>query len=222
MRVVPTSPPCLLVVDDHTLVRLGVRTLVQEHFGAQFSVAEAATLEQGLTHLRHATSPVAMLLLDLQLPDAKGFAGLQIVLRDHPHVPVVVLSGAQDPRVREEALRLGAVGFICKTADTGGLLGLLDILRNHLAESAPLPPDSWFADTEPLPLSPPPALQAAEGLGLSPRQIQVLELLLSGMDNHAIGTETGLSIGTVKNYVSSVFLSFNVRSRAELMGMFPN
>ncbi len=210
--------PRLLIVDDHSLVRIGVRALVTAHFDNRFVVAEASTLDDGLRQLRHAGSPVALLLLDLQLPDAKGFAGLQIVLRDHPEVPVVVLSGAQDPRVREEALRLGAIAYISKATDAGGFMGLLDILRHHILRASPV---TVLPDTaeEPLPRQ---ALQAAEGLGLSPRQIQILELVLKGLDNQAIGTETGLSLGTIKNYVSSIFLSFNVRSRAELMGLFPN
>ncbi len=218
----PASAPMpgLLIVDDHSLVRIGVRALVAAHFDDQFTVTEASTLEDGLMQLRHAQHRVALMLLDLQLPDAKGFAGLRIVLRDHPQVPVIVLSGAQDPRVREEALRLGAAAYISKAADMGGLDGLLEILRRHVPGAGTLP-----AATAPATAQSPPAhqaLRAAEGLGLSPRQVQVLELVLRGLDNQAIGEETGLSLGTVKNYVSSVFLSFNVRSRAELMGLFPN
>lgn len=206
----------LLIVDDHSLVRIGVRALVAAHFDDQFAVVEASTLDAGLMRLRQTDDPVALLLLDLQLPDAKGFAGLQIVLRDHPQVPVVVLSGAQDPHVREEALRLGAIAYLSKATDASGLDALLDILRNHVPGAEPSAPTAQAcAPVEQ-------ALQVAQGLGLSRRQVQVLELVLRGLDNQAIGDETGLSLGTVKNYVSSIFLSFNVRSRAELMGLFPN
>lgn len=58
------------------------------------------------------------------------------------------------------------------------------------------------------------------GVALSKRQIQVLELILAGHDNRQIAHETGLALGSVKNCVSSIFLVFNVRSRAELVGLF--
>ena len=58
------------------------------------------------------------------------------------------------------------------------------------------------------------------GIRLTSRQIQVLELLLSGLDNQASARETGLALGSVKNCVSSIFLDFNVRSRPELLKLF--
>lgn len=200
----------LLVVDDHALVRLGVRTLVAQQFPGCYEVDEAGTLEQGLECLRASGGRIALVLLDLQLPDAKGFAGLRILLRDHPGVPVVVLSGAQDVRIRDEALRLGARAYICKSADAGNMDAWVEVLRQQ-AGAAPPPRATPELRT----------VRTAQGLALSPRQVQVLELLLAGLDNQAIAEETGLTLGTVKNCVSSVFLGFNVRSRAELLGLFP-
>lgn len=199
----------LLVIDDHALVRMGVRTLVAQQFPARYLVDDAGTLEQGLALLAQAAGRIALVLLDLQLPDAKGFAGLRILRRDHPAVPVVVLSGAQDQRIREEALHLGALAYICKSADAGAMDAWVEVLRQHAAMPAGAPVQGSAA------------LRTAQGLGLSPRQVQVLELLLAGLDNQAIADETGLTLGTVKNCVSSIFLGFNVRSRAELLGMFP-
>ncbi|WP_189688512.1 response regulator transcription factor [Pseudorhodoferax aquiterrae] len=203
----------LLVIDDHALVRMGVRTLVMQQFADVYAVDEAGTLEQGLALLAQAQGRIVLVLLDLQLPDAKGFAGLRILRRDHPGVPVVVLSGAQDLRIREEALRLGAGAYISKSADAGAMDAWVEVLRQHADGPSPPPPPSAAPGAA--------ALRTAQGLGLSPRQVQVLELLLAGMDNQAIAAETGLTLGTVKNCVSSVFLGFNVRSRAELLGMFP-
>lgn len=203
----------LLVIDDHALVRMGVRTLVMQQFADVYAVDEAGTLEQGLALLAQAQGRIVLVLLDLQLPDAKGFAGLRILRRDHPGVPVVVLSGAQDLRIREEALRLGAGAYISKSADAGAMDAWVEVLRQHADGPSPPPAPSAAPGAA--------ALRTAQGLGLSPRQVQVLELLLAGMDNQAIAAETGLTLGTVKNCVSSVFLGFNVRSRAELLGMFP-
>ena len=202
----------LLVVDDHALVRMGVRTLVDQQFPGRYQVEEAGTLEQGLALLCTPQHRIVLVLLDLQLPDAKGFAGLRILRRDHPATPVVVLSGAQDERIREEALRLGARAYLCKSAEAGSAQAWIEVLRQH-GHAGGGQPAAGGASVA--------ARTTAQGMGLSPRQIQVLELLLAGMDNQAIAEETGLTLGTVKNCVSSVFLGFNVRSRAELLGMFP-
>ena len=207
----PGGPDRLLVVDDHALVRMGVRTLVDQQFPGRYQVEEAGTLEQGLALLCDPRHRVVLVLLDLQLPDAKGFAGLRILRRDHPAVPVVVFSGAQDERIRDEALRLGAKAFICKSAEAATVNTWVDVLRLHAQPGSGAPAESLAGA----------AARTAHGLGLSPRQVQVLELLLAGLDNQAIADETGLSLGSVKNCVSSVFLGFNVRSRAELLGLFP-
>ncbi len=207
----PSAVRRLLVIDDHALVRMGVRTLVEQRFRGLYQMEEAGSLEEGLARLHAAGGAVALVLLDLQLPDAKGFAGLRILRRDHPAVPVVVLSGAQDVRIHDEALRLGAKAYICKSADAAAMDGWVEVLRQHAQTSGFVPAETPGA-----------AARTAHGLGLSPRQVQVLELLLAGLDNQAIADETGLTLGTVKNCVSSVFLGFNVRSRAELVGLFPN
>ncbi|HVR51117.1 MAG TPA: response regulator transcription factor [Pseudorhodoferax sp.] len=205
------TPERLLVVDDHALVRMGVRSLVEQQFPGRYQVEEAGTLEQGLALLCAPQHRIVLVLLDLQLPDAKGFAGLRILRRDHPTMPVVVLSGAQDERIRDEALRLGARAYLCKSTEAGGAQAWVEVLRQHAQAGAGRSAAGAAAV----------AARTAQGMGLSPRQIQVLELLLAGMDNQAIAEETGLTLGTVKNCVSSVFLGFNVRSRAELLGMFP-
>jgi DNA-binding NarL/FixJ family response regulator len=180
-------------------------------------VEEAGTLEQGLALLCAPQHRFVLVLLDLQLPDAKGFAGLRILRRDHPTMPVVVLSGAQDERIRDEALRLGARAYLCKSTEAGGAQAWVEVLRQHAQAGAGRSAAGAAAVAAVAAV----AARTAQGMGLSPRQIQVLELLLAGMDNQAIAEETGLTLGTVKNCVSSVFLGFNVRSRAELLGMFP-
>src|SRR6218665_2552708 len=91
---VPTAqamPDRLLVVDDHALVRMGVRTLVDQQFPGRYSVDEAGTLERGVARLCPPQLRIVLVLLLLLLPDAKGFAVLRILRRDHPATPVVVL-----------------------------------------------------------------------------------------------------------------------------------
>lgn len=196
-------PRTLLAVDDHALVRLGLRELIQRQFGGRFDVEEAPNLEHALRFLQQRADEVLLLLLDLNLGDARGLAGLRLLRQRYPRLRVAVVSGTLDARVRDEALALGALGYFRKTGDAQDLAGLLDtIARTAEAPAVPKLPAPTTAQR------------------LTPRQVQVLELLLGGLDNQAIATETGLALGSVKNCVSAVLLAFNVRSRAELMGLF--
>lgn len=206
----------ILSVDDHELVRVGLRQVIGQHFGERFHVAEAHSLEQALRYLEESTDEVFLMLLDLNLGDTRGLAGLRLLSQRHPRLPIAVVSGSNDARVRDEARAHGAVGYFCKTGDTDDLKGLLDAIERAATGA--------HGATGEARATPGDALARSRGLRpgirLSDRQVQVLELILGGLDNQAIATETGLALGSVKNCVSTVFLAFNVRSRAELLGLF--
>lgn len=200
----------ILAVDDHELVRMGLRQVIVQHFADRFHVADAHSLEQALQFLKQRAEEVFLLLLDLNLGDTRGLTGLKLLRQRYPQLPIVVVSGTHDPRVREEALAHGAWGYFCKTGDTDGLKGMLAAIES--ASTAGHHPQKHGAAARRQNLRP--------GVRLTDRQVQVLELLLSGLDNQAIAAETGLVLGSVKNCVSTIFLVFNVRSRAELIGLF--
>lgn len=204
----------ILTVDDHELVRVGLRQVIVQHFADRFNVEDAQSLEQALVFLKQRADEVFLLLLDLNLGDTRGLAGLQLLRKRYPQMPIAVVSGTHDARVRDEAIAQGAVGYFSKTGDTGDLKGLLDTIENTHAGRTAAPPRT--ADQGPLTR----CKDLKPGIRLTSRQIQVLELLLSGLDNQAIARETGLALGSVKNCVSSIFLDFNVRSRPELLKLF--
>ena len=204
----PTPRRHLLLVDDHELVRVGLRAAIRGGFGDRFAIAETAALDAARAFLNVHADDTAVLLLDLQLDDTRGLSGLRIVRRCFPALPVVVVSGSDDARIREEALSHGAAGYVTKGGASGGVPALLEAIESAAGQGMP--------SAGPMARSAAPARQVR----LSDRQLQVLELVLAGHDNRAIANETGLVLGTVKNCVSSVFLAFNVRSRAELIALF--
>lgn len=199
----------ILTVDDHELVRMGLRQVIGQHFADRFHVAEAHSLEQTLLFLKQRAEDVFLLLLDLNLGDTRGLAGLQLLRQLYPDLLIVVVSGTHDPRVRDEALAHGALGYFCKTGEADDLKGLLETIESAAA-GGPVGQLGALARSKNL----------KPGIRLTARQIQILELLLSGLDNQAIANETGLALGSVKNCVSTIFLDFNVRSRAELIRLF--
>lgn len=210
----------LLTVDDHELVRVGLRQVIVQRFADRFDLAEATSLEQALAFLQTHADRVFLLLLDLNLGDTRGLTGLQLLRKRYPQIPVVVVSGTSDPRVCAEALAQGALGYCPKTGDASDVTRLLETIERASLHATPAasthlqPPSGAWAGTQA-------RYQAIRpGLRLTPRQVQVLELLLSGLDNPTIAQETGLALGSVKNCVSSIYLDFNVRSRHELMRLF--
>lgn len=200
----------ILVVDDHELVRVGLRTALVGRFGDRFAIVEAGTLEEALVFLKANAEHTAVLLLDLQLEDTRGLTGLRLVRRSFPALPVVIVSGSDDPRILREATQHGAAAYVPKASGPGGVAGLLETVAS-IAAGRPLARGAGAA---------PESAARAARMRLSDRQLQVLELVLAGHDNRAIAEETGLVLGTVKNCVSAVFLAFNVRSRAELIALF--
>lgn len=198
----PDADSCgigVLVVDDHDLIRLGLRALLGQR--ADVRLHEARTLQEALV-LYH-RGDIDLVLLDLHLPDAHGLTGLTTWLQQHPHARVVVLSGDSDPQMAQRALAQGAVAYLPKSGD-------LRCVVDHLApgESRGLPRD--VADTLPSRADDPRSQ-------LSPRQTQVLDWLLAGQANRDIAARLQISEGTVKNHVSALLLIFGVRSRAELI-----
>jgi DNA-binding NarL/FixJ family response regulator len=142
----PPQARGLLVVDDHELLRLGLRTLVQSHAAASGQVVqvfEARSLQQALALYGDHAAEIALVLLDLHLPDAHGLSGLMSFVARYPQARVVVLSGVSDPALVREALASGASGYLTKSGDLQevvSFIGALGLLKLHDA-AAPMQAD---------------------------------------------------------------------------------
>lgn len=196
----PLGPAAgILVVDDHELVRLGFRALLQTHAASASStqIFEAQNLAEALTlYARHLTS-IGVVLLDLALPDTQGLSGLAEFRRRFPGARIVVLSGTTSAGLAQGALALGASAFLSKSGD------LSEVLRFIQERGLFTPADS-------------PACSRTPPM-LSPRQAEILKSILAGQSNREIALGTNLSEGTVKNHVSTLLLMFGMRSRAQLI-----
>ena len=207
------APRKVLLVDDHELVRLGVKTSCTELFGIPIEWLEAVTLQDAI-RIYGETPQIDAVLLDLNLADCKGLQGLRLFLQAHPAARVAVFSGTQDEFVVRQARALGAVGYIGKSAIANQLRdSLFSLLWPHGMAGARGPSAPLF-----------PRMTASvmydRVAELGPRHLEILELVLSGCTNQEISHSTQLSLGTVKNYVSSLLLALDVRSRAHLISLF--
>jgi NarL family two-component system response regulator LiaR len=206
----------VLLVDDHELVRVGVRTSYTDLGEWTIDWLEAASLADAMrVYGEH--DDIDAVLLDLNMPDCKGLQGLRLFLQAHPGARVAVFSGTQDEFVIRQARALGAVGYVGKGAFAtqmhDALLALLSPVAAMAESRSNAPAQSLF------PRLPRSAMydRVAE---LGPRHLEILELVLSGCTNQEISNSTHLSLGTVKNYVSSLLLALDVRSRSHLISLF--
>lgn len=198
----------ILVVDDHALVREGLCQVLQDLDPQEKTdVLQAATCTRAL-ELAHFNRDLDLVLLDYLLPDMNGLAALEIFGQRHPELPIVILSGSANPSVVQQAMELGAAGFVTKSSLSDTLLkALRQILAGqpyHPADFSPLNPS---VDGLPSKLTTPPVL--------SPRQQDVLVQLINGLTNRQICEKLSLGSETVKFHVSNILRIFGARTRTQ-------
>lgn len=209
----------VLIADDHTLFREGMRHVLAQ-LCEQVEVREAATCGQALEMV--AGEPdLNLLLMDIEMPDRSGLEGLAVLSRQQPLLPVVILSASQDRAHMKQALDRGAAGFIPKTATAAVML---NALRLVLAGGVYVPPEmlQQVAAAPDVGADDPPVDRR-----LTPRQIEVLQMIVEGSPNKNIAAKLDLSEATVKAHVSAIMRALNVSNRtqavreARLLGLVP-
>lgn len=183
----------LLLVDDHRLFREGLALLLRDRPGLGRAY-EAGTIDEALNFV-DAAPPVGMILLDIALPGVDGLAGMASLQQAFVGVPVLVLSGSEDPVHRQLALGQGAAGFVEKSASGEEICeAILRVWRG----------DRVF-----------PPIPEPQATGLTPRQEDVLRHLGEGLSNKAIARHLGLSENTVRVHVSAILALLGATSRTE-------
>jgi len=197
----------ILVVDDHPLMAealgMAMRTLDRAT-----QVETAGNLESAIAQATETSFDLC--LLDLGLPDCSGLEALERMRQSLPALPVVVVSGSDDPSHVLKALDLGAMGYIPKTSPRDVLLGAVRLVASggiyvpvqaltarEAAVAAPAAPQPDF--------------------GMSARQREVLDLLLKGLPNKLIARKLDISENTAKIHVSAVLRALGVASRTQAL-----
>jgi DNA-binding NarL/FixJ family response regulator len=217
----------VLLIDDHPLILSALQSVIQG-LGDDVTVVGASTARAARDTLS-STPDFDLVLLDLQLGDADGFAVLADFRASYPALPVVVVSASDRASDVIRAIDLGAMGFVPKRSSNETLF---EALRMVMSGGIFVPPMTMGADRPADPLQGTPGLAglgdlhhaahpsvpaqpALEALGLTPRQRDVLALLLKGQPNKLIARELGLSVETVKDHVAAVLRALNVSSRTQ-------
>lgn len=194
----------VLIVDDHSLVRDGMRSLLEISF-PDCEILEAGALAEAIEALSHG-SEVDMVLLDLNIPDVSRFSGLTALRDSFPSVPVVMVSGQIDRITVREALAAGAAGFVPKSLKRQAIVeALQQVLEGEIYIPEFLGEDDDAGREQALTLS---RIDA-----LTPQQKVVLRHLVNGKLNKQIAYELDVSMTTVKAHVSAILQKLNAYSR---------
>ncbi len=209
----------VLVVDDHEVVRAGLRMLLGRAAGIEV-VGEAADGAAALESV--ARSAPDVVLMDLSMPGMDGVEATARLAADHPLVRVVVLTTFADRDHVTRAIDAGAVGFMLKDADPGALAAAV---RSAARGEAPLDPRAALAliDRRRDPTDTTAAGQAASAVtatggnepSLTAREWEVLALVGEGLSNRLIARRLGIAEKTVKAHLTSIFAQIGVTDRVQ-------
>lgn len=195
----------IMIVDDHPLFRGALKQTLEGSLG-EIRISEGGSMDD-LTAAIERGEELDLVLLDLTMPGVHGVSGLVYLKAHAPHMPVLVVSGNENPTVIKRCFEFGAAGFIPKTMP-------VDQIRNAVSTVLEgkiwLPPemrlDELQADTDGL---------AAKLATLTPQQVKVLMMLGEGLLNKQIAFQLKVSEATVKAHVSAILHKLGVDSRTQ-------
>lgn len=201
----------ILLIDDHTLFRSGIRALLQRQ--ADFEIVdEAADGVEGIKRAKQHRPDV--ILLDLNMPGLSGLEALQLLVEDLPQTAVIALTVSEEAEELAAALRGGARGYLIKNIETEALIAGI----RRAAAGEPVISESMTAKLvaqfrAPAPVTAPPHDEAPR---LTAREREIVQGLARGASNKEIARDLGVAESTVKIHVQNILKKLNLASRVQV------
>ena len=208
----------ILLADDHVLFREGLKLLLRK-FDQNIDLIEADSYEEA-ARAAESTPALDLILLDLKMPGVNGMDGLVDIRRRVGETPVVIISGAySDPDIAK-AFECGAAGFIPKTLGGRAMYSAINLV---LSGERYVPSLAFIKEEGSTPTRPP-AADSASGQDdpfktLTPRERDVLELLVQGMSNRQIAEKLQLQEVSIRARLTGIFRKLGVTSRTQAVGL---
>lgn len=199
----------VLIVDDHAIVRTGLRALIKGEAGMEL-IGEATCGEEALS-LAHSLRPDVM-VLDLSLPDLDGIQVTRIIKSTQPDVRVLILTVHEDEALLREAISAGASGYIIKHAAEAELISAIHSVEIGDIYVHPKMIKALFKEPDPTRSTAPSPAEI-----LTPRETDVLRLIVQGYTNRQIAEELSLSVRTVEGHRGNLTEKLGLHSRVELV-----
>jgi two-component system, NarL family, response regulator NreC len=201
------KPVRVLIVDDHAVVRSGIRLLLAQEKDIE-PVGEAGTGKEAIFQARALKPDV--ILMDVVMPDQSGLEVLPTLMHEHPEVKVLLLSMQDDPRYVREAFAAGASGYVLKeAADAEVVAAVREVAAGGRYVDPELGARMIAAEAV--------AARRAEDDPLSDREHEVLRLLAMGHTNQEIAGQLYISVRTAETHRAHIMQKLRLSSRAELV-----
>ena len=198
----------IILVDDHEVVRLGLKSLLERH--PQFDVVgEAASAREAIEKTELLKPDVVV--MDIRLPGTSGIEACEQIVEKHPHIKVIMLTSYAEDEMLFSAIRAGASGYVLKQIGSDDLVKAIEAVSRGEALLDPAVTQRVFQEVRR-------AGKEEEGSAfqhLSQQEKHVLLLVSEGKTNREIAKQLFLGEGTVRNYVSSILSKLEVARRAE-------
>ena len=199
----------ILIVDDHTLFRTGVRKMLEAE-GDMRVVGEAATGREALEQARELLPDV--ILMDIRMPDLDGVKAARVLHREMPHVGIIFVTMFEDDEFVFQGLQAGGRGYILKDAGPDTMLRAIRAVAHGESLLGPTIAQKVIRQFSALPGKQTPLVD-----DLTPRELEVLTLIAEGMGNKEIAQELVISEKTVKNHINNIFSKLHVSDRSQAM-----
>ena len=203
----------ILIADDHSLFRDGLRSLLvaegHEFVGEAKNGAEAVALARDLKP--------DLVLMDVQMPEMDGLAATRTIAAENPEQKIVMLTASEEETKLFEAIKSGAQGYLLKNLEADAFFELLE--RAHRGEPALTPALARKLLHEFAKPAEPAAAVRSEEETLTAREREVLELMVQGVtSNRKLARQLGLSENTVKFHMRNILDKLRLHNRAEVVG----
>lgn len=196
----------VFLADDHTVVRKGIEALVGTEEGMEV-VGTAANGEEAVIRVAHLQPDV--ILLDLQMPKKSGIEAIAEIKEDNPDARILVLTSFSEDDTVFAAIKAGALGYILKDASPHDLLAAI---RNVYRGKSSLDPEIALKVIHELnkPSGAPPTEEP-----LTPREMEILQLVAHGLSNQQIAAELVISERTARTHISNILAKLHLANRTQ-------
>lgn len=203
------EPIQVLLADDHTLFRKGIRNLLEQMQGFEV-VGEAANGEEAVNQARELVPDV--ILMDIMMPGFNGIEATGNILQENPHIGVILVTMIDDYESVFSGMRAGALGYVLKEAEPEELRRAIEAANRGEVLLCPIIAKKVMQHFGTNPEQQQPGLPYNE---LTSRELQVLQAAADGLSNKEIAGNLTISEKTVKNHIANIFSKLQVNDRTQ-------